>query len=487
MRLLLSMFRRRLSLRTTFVATLVLACLSVVFIMTVGSGDSVNYEEYLDTVKDHANNVIDYFGDKISYFGSSSSSGFAPSYVWESNFYDEETIERLLTRLDTPLFPENDVNKTTSNKAYKENLKLYRDALSQKIDEPQVEGLVRSDESSYNAGNAVPATILSLVMNKDLKELVESIKQLEEKFNSKFNYPYTFLNDQDFSEEFKDTILHLLPKEREVRFGKIDPEDWNIPDTVDKDQYKHGVELLDSEGVSYATKESYHNMCRFYSRTFYKHPLLKDIKYAWRLEPGVKFYCDIDYDVFKFMEDQNKVYGFVLNLYDSPQSVKTLWRDTLDFLKENPEYINEQGSFDWIKENMQKPVNFNITEGYSTCHFWTNFEITNLDFLRAEPYERYMDYLESKGGFYYERWGDAPVRSLALGLFADKSQIHWFRDIGYNHFPYTNCPNSAKCDSKCTAGYFTPWDNLEIENCQANWMKYSMNDEELNLYYKKSN
>ncbi|SMN19606.1 similar to Saccharomyces cerevisiae YBR199W KTR4 Putative mannosyltransferase involved in protein glycosylation [Maudiozyma saulgeensis] len=483
MRLLLSMCRRRFSLRTMFLGILVMAVLSIIFVMTVGSNDSINYDEYLGTVKDHANNVIEYVGDKIGYFGNSDT--LQPGYVWENHYYDEETISQLLTRIDTPLFPEDQVNKANIRKTYQENLKLYRDTISKEIDEPQVEDLVRDNGSNFNAGNAVPATILSLVRNEDLNELIESIKQIEEKFNAKFNYPYTFLNDNEFTEEFKESVRHLLPDEREVRFGKISEEDWNIPEIVDKEKYKQGIELLESEGVSYASKESYHNMCRFYSRTFYKHPLLKDIKYTWRLEPGVKFYCDIDYDVFKFMSDHNKIYGFVLNLYDSPQSVKSLWKDTRSFLQDNPDYINEEGSFDWIKENMQKSVNFNITEGYSTCHFWTNFEITNLDFLRSEPYEAYMDFLESKGGFYYERWGDAPVRSLALGLFADKSQIHWFRDIGYNHFPYTNCPNSAKCDKRCSPGSFTPWNDLEIENCQATWMKYSMTDDDLNLYYKK--
>src|SRR5688572_33465078 len=33
------------------------------------------------------------------------------------------------------------------------------------------------------------------------------------------------------------------------------------------------------------------------------------------------FYCDIDYDVFWYMEEFNKTYGFTINLYDSPESI----------------------------------------------------------------------------------------------------------------------------------------------------------------------
>ena len=39
-----------------------------------------------------------------------------------------------------------------------------------------------------------------------------------------------------------------------------------------------------------------------------------------------------------------------------------------------------------------------------------------------------------------QRWGDAPVHSIAAALFAKKEQIHFFDDIGYEHNPYTHCP-----------------------------------------------
>ena len=64
--------------------------------------------------------------------------------------------------------------------------------------------------------------------------------------------------------------------------------------------------------------------------------------------------------------------------------------------------------------------------GYSTCHFWSNFEIADMEFWRSKAYEEYFAYLDRAGGFFYERWGDAPVHSIALALFEDKSKIHWY-------------------------------------------------------------
>ena len=67
---------------------------------------------------------------------------------------------------------------------------------------------------------------------------------------------------------------------------------------------------------------------------------------------------------------------------------------------------------------------------------WSNFEIGDLNFWRSKAYLDFFEYLDKQGGFYYERWGDAPVHSIAAALFAPKDKIHWFEDIGYRHEPF---------------------------------------------------
>lgn len=238
--------------------------------------------------------------------------------------------------------------------------------------------------------------------------------------------------------------------------------------------------MLDND-VGYADMESYHNMCRFYSGNFFNLPHLQQFKYYWRVEPETKYFCSIDYDVFKFMQDNNKSYGFNINVYDGPDTIRTLWNTTVDFIKQHPQYLNRNGAYDWLLEDMQNPDK-NEKSSYSTCHFWSNFEIADMDFFRSEAYTEWFKYLDQAGGFYYERWGDAPVHAIGLGLFEDKSKIHWFRDIGYEHFPFFNCPNSDKCDGRCDAGKFVPWSNLNAENCMGNWIKYGLSDDEKAMF-----
>jgi alpha 1,2-mannosyltransferase len=91
-----------------------------------------------------------------------------------------------------------------------------------------------------------------------------------------------------------------------------------------------------------------------------------------------------------------------------------------------------------------------VREELNICPVWSNFEIGDLDLWRSEAYSTFFDFLDQKGGFYYERWGDAPVHSIGAALFAKKEQIHFFNDIGYRHEPFQHCPQGdAHKRGKC--------------------------------------
>ncbi|RPA86281.1 glycosyl transferase [Ascobolus immersus RN42] len=313
------------------------------------------------------------------------------------------------------------------------------------------------------------ATLLMLVRNSELKDALGSIGDLERTWNQKFKYPWTFINDEPFSEEFKAATTAAVAGE--ARYEIIPKEHWEVPAWINKDLMDASADYLTDQKVQYSKMVSYHQMCRWNSGMFYKHPALQKIKWYWRVEPKVNFYCDIDYDVFWYMEDFNKTYGFTINLYDSPESITSLWPTTLEFLAEHPDYMHKNNALKWLTDAKNRPEHNQKAGGYSTCHFWSNFEIADMDFWRSKEYEEYFEHLDRAGGFFYERWGDAPVHSIGLGLFADRDKIHWFKDIGYRHAPYFNCPSSPKCKG-CEAGRFTFGADVEQEDCRVNWFEY---------------
>lgn len=48
---------------------------------------------------------------------------------------------------------------------------------------------------------------------------------------------------------------------------------------------------------------------RYQSGFFFQHEAMLPFDYYWRIEPDVEYSCDLDFDPFLFMQDNNKKYG----------------------------------------------------------------------------------------------------------------------------------------------------------------------------------
>lgn len=342
------------------------------------------------------------------------------------------------------------------------------------------------------------ASFVMLTRNQEIEGVVKSMQSIERHFNQWFQYPYVFLNDEPFDSVFRDTVGSLTTAE--VRFGEVGELDWEFPQDVrDTLRFKHSIEDQGDRGIMYGNMESYHKMCRFYSGIFYKHPLVQEYEWYWRIEPDVEFFCDITYDPFVEMENSGKKYGFTVLIKELYWTVPNLFRFTKSFIKQNnvkvgklwklftrsykiisgddhlSKFINHGFEVD-IEISKKVEIDYLLStldehsddesigeeelktlidrarrktpivedkfedEEYNLCHFWSNFEIARVDVFDNELYNAYFKYLEETGGFWSERWGDAPVHSLGLALSLDASDIHYFRDIGYQHSTLAHCP-----------------------------------------------
>jgi len=316
------------------------------------------------------------------------------------------------------------------------------------------------------------ATFVILARNGDLKPVIESLKQIEDRFNWKYNYPYVFLNDADFNSTFKETIQNYTSAP--VEFGKIDPKMWGFPDWIDPKVAKEGIEKQGDQAIMYGGMESYHAMCRFYSGFFYKHELLAKYEWYWRLEPEIKYFCDITYDPFLRMIESNKTYGFTIAVKELKETVPNIFRYASAYKRVNN--LTSQGLWEMFVEpqpekteelpeddpNYKHPLPEEILRGdpsraslptidpeamegekYNMCHFWSNFEIARLSWFRSKEYEDFFQMMDRSGGFWMERWGDAPIHSLAAGALLAPRDIHYFRDFGYRHTTIQHCPANA--------------------------------------------
>ncbi|KAN0065835.1 hypothetical protein ACQY0O_000965 [Thecaphora frezii] len=275
--------------------------------------------------------------------------------------------------------------------------------------------------------------------------MLMTLQTLESTFNShpSHRYPYVFLNDQPFTPRFERRIRAAIPASVRVDFGLVQPHTWSVPPLINLTKAQATWSKAARGGMPYGGSQSYRQMCRFQSGFFFNHPLVRPYRYYWRVEPNVRFLCNLDnFDPFRYMRDNQKKYGFTLSLHEIPSTVRTLWIHVRNWIQANPHFIHPDNAIDFITDPKLR--------GYSMCHFWSNFEIADLEFFRSEGYRSFFEHLDAQGGFFYERWGDAPVHSIAASLLLAKDELHHFDNIGYMHPPFLHCPKDpVETQNRC--------------------------------------
>ena len=163
---------------------------------------------------------------------------------------------------------------------------------------------------------------------------------------------------------------------------------------------------------------AYRHMCRFQSKLIYEEPILMGLDYYWRLDDDSQILAPISYDVFAFMQQRQLLYGYVIEHYDVKQCIPCLWPAAKIYVSENN--INATYFHNWSVGRM----------------IYNNFEIASFSIWRNEKYTRFINYIDRVGGIYYYRWGDAPIKSIALSILVDISSVYRFQDISYRHQDY---------------------------------------------------
>lgn len=318
------------------------------------------------------------------------------------------------------------------------------------------------------------ATLFMLVRNSELHEALQSMREIEDRFNRHYRYPWTFLNDKVFTDDFKRLTTGMASGK--VEYGLIPKEHWSLPSHIDEVKFQECLDDFAKRNVIYGPTVSYRHMCRFNSGFFYRQELMNQYDWYWRVEPETHFYCDMTYDPFTMMRQNGKAYGFVIAIPEYPETIPTLWNTSKAFFQSNPDVVASDNAAQFIldKDHLRPDdIHIDSDDEYNMCHFWSNFEIANLNFFRSDQYQRYFEYLDKAGGFFYERWGDAPVHTIALSMMLNRSQIHHFSDIGYRHEPYYRCPHddASYASGRCFCNGMKPGENVDFDpiSCLPKW------------------
>ncbi len=135
-------------------------------------------------------------------------------------------------------------------------------------------------------------------------------------------------------------------------------------------------------------------------------------------------------DPFVAMAEKNKTYGFTIAVKELRETVPNIFRYASAYMRKNN--LKSKGLWEMFlepppeepkktkEEDQSLPEEILTTEPgqgllpavdpeamegerYNMCHFWSNFEIAKLSWLRSKEYEEFFQMMDHSGGFWMER------------------------------------------------------------------------------------
>ncbi|TQN64867.1 Glycolipid 2-alpha-mannosyltransferase [Colletotrichum shisoi] len=339
----------------------------------------------------------------------------------------------------------------------------------------------------YIRDPAPRAAFVALVSPNQQDQMVASVAQLEQRFNSKYRYDWVFFSYEDLGEDFKVATSNATAST--VTYNLIPQQHWSIPGS--------GVDA-DTAGLRAA-----HHKSRWSAGLFAREKRLQAYDWFWMVEPGTQFMCDINVDIFRLMKERGIAYGVNKAPFQNVDESKLLWQSTKSFIIKHPELVRPTADITWILSddgNLSKPNvssdydvdyadetevdrDFHLktrpcrasgpeTEGgvrpsvrheadpeqcfpnlgatdysawlpsaYEQCGANTRIEIGNLNHFRGLQHSSYFDHLDDAGDFYYGNTADVPVHSLSATMFLPREKFWLPGDIVCEMRGLQSCPS----------------------------------------------
>lgn len=131
---------------------------------------------------------------------------------------------------------------------------------AESIDAPFYSGC---QDPLLNTTARASAVLVMLARNSEVYGAMTSVRSVQEQFNDHFGYPWVFLNDEEWSEEFKEIVREAAGVE--VKFEQIPKDMWGYPEWIDQEKARANMHAMERKKIQYGGSVSYRHMCRFQS------------------------------------------------------------------------------------------------------------------------------------------------------------------------------------------------------------------------------
>jgi len=246
------------------------------------------------------------------------------------------------------------------------------------------------------------AAIYYLAKADRLNLLNSSLTSLYHSFLYSFDYPVIVFHEADA----RASIRHMFRNQVNIRLFFQEVQ-FDIPGHINASAVKFHIRCLSHIG--------YRHMCRFHAKQVYDQAILEGLEYIWRLDDDSLLPAHVDYDLLAFMWRRHLQYGYIKIHVDSYDCTVGLWNAVKHYAKQM--HLQLQYFEKWDEPKI----------------YYNNFEISALSLWMSKQYQDYINFVDLLGGIYYYRWGDAPIKSIAVTLFLSQDVVHLFTDITYQH------------------------------------------------------
>jgi mannosyltransferase len=162
----------------------------------------------------------------------------------------------------------------------------------------------------------------------------------------------------------------------------------------------------------------YRQMCRFFWKTLFELPETANVSSYMRIDSDS---CIGNVNSSPFNQLRGRVvYVANTNKYERP----SVTRGLRDFVEDYVTYFHVvcKGKWRWRRAFI----------GPWVAHYYNNLEVLDLNFWRRPDVQHFVAFVDASWGIYLYRWGDSPLRYIALALFAEPGQVV-FRPLEWSY------------------------------------------------------
>lgn len=207
----------------------------------------------------------------------------------------------------------------------------------------------------------------------------------------------------------------------QLKFRELSGQWWELPYNLDAKFHHKWKRPKYSIG--------YRHMMRWFAILIWPYLENEGYSHVMRLDDDSYIHSKIDYNLFDYMRNNKRKYGFRQPVRDSGVG-RGYDAVVNNYLAEHPNATTEE-----------------MIDRYNTASrrvgFYNNFFIADIGFFTSEPVKGLLKAIDESKLIYTERTGDLVIHSTAVRLFARPDEIHWFRDFTYEHSKYESHQCSA--------------------------------------------